>query len=175
MRFSQLRQRFVPGLAGVLAITCVVSLTAQKPEMTIEKLIDVVEPVNPAACPGLTLTSTVNGTIRTKLFFDKDDEFVRDLISAHIHGSFTNVANGKSVDFVVAENSSFKVYPDGSATLVFNGLTGRATVPGEGLVAADVGRLILFFEDENDVDPDVIFEAGRHDNGPFPGLCFVLE
>jgi hypothetical protein len=175
MKFSQLRQRLVPGLVGVLAVVSVISVTAANPERTIERLIDVVEPVDQAACPGLTLTSTVNGTIRTTLFFDENGEFVRDLVNADLHGSFTNVASGTSVDFVVAENSSFKVYPDGSATLAFNGLTGRATVPGQGLVAADVGRLVLFFEDENDVDPDVIFEAGRHDNGPFPGLCSVLE
>jgi hypothetical protein len=121
------------------------------------------------------LTRTLNGTIRLTLFLDKNGELVRDLISAHLHGSFTNVANGVSVSFVVAEQSSFKPDPDGSAILVFNGLTGKVTLPGQGVVVADVGRLILFFEDENDVDPDVIFEAGRHDGAPFPGLCSALE
>jgi hypothetical protein len=53
-------------------------------------------------------------------------------------------------------------------------LIGKLTVPHLGQVTVDVGRLVLLFEDEADTDPEIIFEAGRHDFGPFPALCDVI-
>jgi hypothetical protein len=54
------------------------------------------------------------------------------------------------------------------------GLIGRITVPGQGLVTADVGRIVLFFTGPEDEEADIVFEAGQHE-GLFPALCDVLE
>jgi hypothetical protein len=45
-------------------------------------------------------------------------------------------------------------------------------VPGQGLVTADVGRIVTRYSDDGD---DVLFEAGRHEDGPFPYICPFLE
>ena len=146
--------------------------TATKPQVTVDTLVD--EQDTTTAC-GFPVVSSVTGTIRTTIFFDNADNFVRDLIHVQLHGIFTNPATGATVPFNVAERSSLAVASDDTATLTINGLTGKATIPGSGRVAADVGRLVLFFEGPDDVDPDVIFEAGHHDNGPFPLICSALE
>ena len=41
-------------------------------------------------------------------------------------------------------------------------------------VAADVGRVVFFFSDPDDEEPDVVFQAGQFNDGPFPQLCDVL-
>ena len=65
--------------------------------------------------------------------------------------------------------------PDtGSATVTLTGLSGHLIVPGQGVVAQDSGRIVLFFEDPEDQEPDVLFESGRLDGGPFPALCDIL-
>ena len=41
-------------------------------------------------------------------------------------------------------------------------------------LAADVGRIVFFFSSPTDMDPDLIFQAGQFNDGPFPQLCAVL-
>jgi hypothetical protein len=52
---------------------------------------------------------------------------------------------------------------DGSATVAVIGLIARIVVPGEGLVGAETGRLVLVFEGPGDEEPDVLFKAGHDD------------
>jgi hypothetical protein len=59
-------------------------------------------------------------------------------------------------------------------TVAVTGLGGHLIVPGQGVVAQDSGRFVLFFEGPDDEEPDVLFEGGRADGGPFPALCEVL-
>jgi hypothetical protein len=37
-----------------------------------------------------------------------------------------------------------------------------------------VGRIVLFFSGPEDQEPDIIFQAGQFNMGPFPQLCDVL-
>jgi hypothetical protein len=37
-----------------------------------------------------------------------------------------------------------------------------------------VGRIVLFVSSPTDMDPDLIFQAGQFNDGPFPQLCDVL-
>jgi hypothetical protein len=95
----------------------------------------------------------------------------------HIHGVFSNPENGNSVSFVEAEYITAVPSSDGtSVILTINGLQGRITLPHQGLVTADVGRLILEFPClDLQCPPDIIFAAGRIDFGPFPALCDLLS
>ena len=37
-----------------------------------------------------------------------------------------------------------------------------------------MGRIVFFFSSPTDMDPDLIFQAGQSNDGPFPQLCDVL-
>jgi hypothetical protein len=64
--------------------------------------------------------------------------------------------------------------PDGSAFIAITGLQGHLIVGGGPPLAADVGRIVLFVSSPTDMDPDLIFQAGQFNDGPFPQLCDVL-
>jgi hypothetical protein len=104
------------------------------------------------------------GFVQFMLSFDKAGNLVVTVIHVHLHDTFSNPANGKSVPAVVA--STEKISSSGTDAIL--GLIGRVTVPHHGLVTADVGRLVF------DSNGNVIFEAGRHDNGPYPFICPYL-
>ena len=38
-------------------------------------------------------------------------------------------------------------------------------------LAADVGRIVFFLSGPEDDEPDIIFQAGNFNMGPFPQLC----
>ena len=118
------------------------------------------------AC-GTTLTRHLAGFV----LVDEEADGVQ--VGIHLHGTFANPATGQSLPFVIAETRKFTLNPDGSATVAITGLQGRSTVPGAGLVAADVGRLVLRFASPT-AAPEVLFEAGQQGGGPFPALCPYL-
>src|SRR5262245_33898425 len=146
-------------------------VAASKPDRTIEVVVN--EQDTNMDC-GFPVISSISGKFDTKLYFDSDGNFVRDHLHVQLHGTFTNPENGVALTFVVAENSSFAVYDDGTSTITFNGLTGKVTIPHQGEVAAAVGRIVFFFDGPDDEEPDVIFESGHRDDGPFPTLCSYL-
>lgn len=113
---------------------------------------------------------------RVKLTFSPDNPDLAVAEGDHLHGSFINPENGKSVSFIVANRVSFSTSSDGtSITVTITGLQGRITAPGEGLVAADVGRIVLLFPClDFQCAPEEVFSAGRFDGGPFPLACHLL-
>jgi hypothetical protein len=95
-------------------------------------------------------------------------------VGIHEHGAFTNPANGRSVSFVVAETQAFSLNPDGGTTVVSVGLQGILTIPGQGVVAASVGRLVQTIDPSGTlVSTD--FQAGQWSGGPFPAICPYLS
>lgn len=54
------------------------------------------------------------------------------------------------------------VNPDGSTTWVQDGAISKITVPGAGLVYADIGRLVIYTPAGG--TPQAVFEAGQHDD-----------
>jgi hypothetical protein len=113
---------------------------------------------------------------RVKLTFSPDNPDLLVAEGDHLHGSFTNPENGKSISFITAQQISFSTSSDGtSITVTITGLQGRITAPGEGLVTADVGRIVLLFPClDFQCAPAVVFSAGRFDGGPFPLACHLL-
>ena len=115
-------------------------------------------------CPnGVTLVATFTEDVRVTTFFDEAGDPVREQIKVDFVGVVTNPATGES-----AENPSHHTIivdlVEGTVTEV--GLVFKATVPGEGAVILDLGRVVF------DAAGDVIFEAGPHDvlntAGPHP-------
>ena len=106
-------------------------------------------------CPnGVTLVGTFTEDARVTTFFDQAGTPVRAQITDNYVGVVTNPVTGESV-----ENPSHQTIivdlVEGTETYV--GLLYSATVPGEGVVFHDVGRVVF------DAAGNVIFEAGPHD------------
>ncbi len=115
----------------------------------------------------------VVGDLRHTHFFDQQGNEIRDLtVFPNFRVTFS--ANGKSITTVSPGVSHLTINPDGSATLTITGLQGHLVVGGGPPLASDVGRIVLFFSGPEDEEPDVIFQAGNFNFGPFPQLCDVL-
>lgn len=77
--------------------------------------------------------------------------------------TFTNPANGKSVTSVRAYNERFVQYDDGPFKAMSAGLVAHIVIPGQGVVAANVGVISVIFDTSE--QPISILIAGEHD-GP---------
>jgi hypothetical protein len=100
---------------------------------------------------------------------------IRDLtVFPNFRVTFTNPATGKSITTPSPAVTHVTINPDGSAVVAVTGLQGHLVVGGGPPLAADVGRLVLFFSGPEDEEPDVLFQAGHFNFGPFPQLCDVL-
>ena len=103
------------------------------------------------------------GAIRIDDFFDEQGNLVREVANYNLKITYTNSLTGESVTSRSAGPDILQVNPDNSANLMSIGLLARIVLPGQGLLAVQTGRLVLFFTDPGDQEPDVLFGAGPHD------------
>jgi hypothetical protein len=158
--------------AGGLAVGTLA--TAGPPAHSVEEIDDVFTiPAAPAGPCAFAVQGHATGTIKTTEFFDGDGNLTR-VISAFPKARVTFSANGKSISTVTPSVEHLTVNPDGSATLTITGLSGHLITGGGPPQAVDVGRIVFFFSSPTDMDPDLIFQAGQFNDGPFPQLCDVL-
>lgn len=115
----------------------------------------------------------VVGDLRHTHFFDQAGNEIRDL-TVFPNFRITFSANGKSITTVSPGVEHITINPDGSATIAITGLQGHLIVGGGPPQATDVGRLVLFFSGPEDQEPDIVFQAGQFNFGPFPQLCDIL-
>jgi hypothetical protein len=94
--------------------------------------------------------------------FVRDDKVVMSLDNFAIKHTWTNPDTGESLTFPDVGVDHFTIRRDGSAISATIGIVARVVVPGEGIVAGEIGRVELFFTDPNDQDPDVTL-SGIHD------------
>jgi hypothetical protein len=107
-------------------------------------------------------------------FFDREGNEIR-ILTRLFGASATWSANGKSISDKQGGIEHVTLDPEtGSATVTLTGLFGHLLVRGQGIAAQDSGRIVLFYEGPGDEEPDVLFERGRLDGGPFPALCDLL-
>jgi len=119
----------------------------------------------------------VSGTLRHTHYFDQEGSEVRNItVFPNFKITATNLDTGESLTTPTPGVELISLNPDGSATVTLVGLLGRLTVPGVGIVAQDVGRIVFFFEDPEDEEPDILFMAGKFlgEGDPFPEICDVL-
>jgi hypothetical protein len=159
---------------GVGALAVGTAATAGPPAHSVEHFDDVftipAAPVGPCA---FAIQGHATGTVRTKEFFDSSGNLTR-VISAFPTARVTFSANGKSISTVTTSVEHIKFNPDGSGTVTITGLSGHLVTGGGPPLAADVGRVVFFFSSPTDTEPDLIFQAGQFNDGPFPQLCDVL-
>lgn len=157
---------------GALAVGAVA--TAGRPTHSVEHFDNVFTiPAAPAGPCAFAIQGHATGTVRTTEFFDSSGNLTR-VISAFPTARVTFSANGKSISTVTPSVQHLTLNPDGSATLAITGLSGHLVTGGGPPLAADVGRIVFFFSSPTDTEPDLIFQAGQFNDGPFPQLCDVL-
>ena len=131
-------------------------------------------PAAPAGPCAYAIEGHATGTVKTTEFFDSAGNLIR-AITAFPGARTTFSANGKSISTVTPSVEHFTLNADGSATLTITGLSGHLITGGGPPLAADVGRIVFYFSGPTDLEPDVIFQAGQFNDGPFPQLCDVLS
>ena len=139
--------------------------SAGAPTITVE----IVSESHSDNCGSFEITHSIEGQVRIFDFTPTRFQAVY-----HFVETFTNPANGKSLwtPNVGPDNVTFM--EDGSVLVAAIGLISRLVVPGEGVVTQDAGRIVLYYENIDDQEPDVVFEAGPHDGGTYPAICDYL-
>ena len=88
--------------------------------------------------------------------------------------TITNLDTGESIFTVGPEPIMVTFNQDGSITEAHMGLILHIVSPGEGLVTADVGRIVFLITFEDGEEVETVFEAGIHEMVFFPTFCEVL-
>jgi hypothetical protein len=165
-------------LALLLVLTAVVVLgpggvaKAVPPEHSVEH-VDETFAIE-GAC-SFTVLFHFEGDVRHTVFFDQAGNEVRELeVFPGFQVTFTNAETGKSISTVSPSVNHARTNPDGSAVVAITGLSGHLIVGGGPPQASDVGRIVFFFSGPEDEEPDIIFQAGNFNMGPFSQLCDVL-
>lgn len=154
--FSRL---FLVCLVAILAATFAAPAFAAPP--TTEQVTDVFSV--PTFVCGFPIEGTFAATIKVSTFVDKNGDVVRT-IERFLRGAltFANLETGTSITGKIAGPLITR-----GSTQTATGINALFVVPGQGRVAAQVGRLVF-------VDDELVFQAGQNDE-LFPTLCSVLE
>jgi hypothetical protein len=113
------------------------------------------------------------GTLIIQDHYDSNGALVfENVIFSNWRITFTNPANGKSVSSVRAYNERFVQYDDGSYKAVSAGLVAHLVIPGQGVVASNVGIISVRFDASD--KPISILVAGEHDGPITQFVCPYL-
>jgi hypothetical protein len=114
------------------------------------------------------------GTLIFQDAFDSNGNLLwENAIFSNWRITFTNPANGKSVSSVRAYNERFVQYEDGSFKAMSAGMVADLVIPGEGLVAANVGLISVIFNASG--EPGSVLIAGEHDGQIARYVCPFLQ
>lgn len=121
------------------------------------------------------LQEQVKGTYRDTLYFDQNGTLTKEFLSPQFQGpltvTWTNLETGTSLTSHQASTLIIYYNPDGSFQKLANqGLTFQVSVAGEGLLLADVGRIVI------ERGQGVTFEVGPHQelDGDTAAFCAYL-
>jgi hypothetical protein len=156
-------------------VVCVGALLALAPTAAADQPVTTVTNIDRTStrtgfCDFPIVIHTV-GTFRETVFSNGKD--VAHTVDFHI--TYSNPASGKSVTTVLG--GPFIVVPngDGTVTATINGNDGHETVPGEGTIYADVGKLVYIADEADPFTPLTILKStGRQDPAQFPVTCTAL-
>jgi hypothetical protein len=122
-------------------------------------------------CPFAFVVHT-QGTIRETVFSSGKD--VQRTVDFHV--TYTNPATGKSVSTVLAGPFIEVPNGDGTVTVTINGNDGHETVPGEGTVWANVGKLVYIADPAApEVPLTILKSSGQQGESQFPVTCEALS
>lgn len=158
--------------ATVIALAFAATASAESPT-TVRIEVDDTLPGD-LDCGTFAADHHVFGHVILRQFF-RGGELVMELNNFALKHTVTNPATGESLTYPDVGADHFVVKPDGSGILAIIGIVARVVVPGQGMVAGEIGRVELFFTDPADTEPDVSL-AGIHSGDEAIGeaLCDAL-
>ncbi|GAB4003075.1 hypothetical protein GCM10028772_05450 [Nocardioides ultimimeridianus] len=118
---------------------------------------------------GFPVTAHLEGTVTTTDFVDRSGTFSKEIDQNHLVQSFS--ANGRVLVGRTSQPIVTTARPDGSFSVAFMGSESMFTVPGAGAVLGNVGRLVLVFDADGDVQ--VVQETGQQ-LGDLAAVCAAL-
>jgi len=157
-------------LIPLLTLTLFTSASAAKPDFT---FIPVDVTFERGECDGFTVIERVEGLLKFSTHFDQDGNIVMDIVR-FIRGrhTFTNSETGTALFSPDVGIDKTTINKDGSTILAVMGFETRIVIPGEGIVYARIGNIVV-----NLNTGEVVFEAGQYDDlaDLLPALCSALD
>jgi hypothetical protein len=105
-------------------------------------------------CPGFTVAGEFDVDRMVITFVDQNGTPIRQVIHVHFVGTLTNTSTGKSI---ADEGNQIATIDLVTGTSTVDGRVRVTTVPGEGAILFQVGRVV------RDAAGNVIFFAGQND------------
>jgi hypothetical protein len=157
----------------LLLITAVPNLTSMAATSAPEQYRVPVDQTQTLSVCGFPILRHDEGTLIFQDSFDSDGSVLwENAIFSNWRITFTNPANGKSLTSVRAYNERYVLYDDGSFQAMSAGLVAELVIPGQGLVAVNVGVITTTFDAAGSLTSILI--AGEHDGGIARYVCPYL-
>jgi hypothetical protein len=154
-------------LAVVLAVSLVSAAVASADAPTIVQQTLHRSIPNFIQCPGFTVAGEFDVERTVMTFVDQGGTPIRQVTHVHFVGTLTNTATGKSIP---DEGNQIVTADLVTGTSTTDGRVRVDTIPGEGVILAQVGRVV------RDAAGNVIFFAGQNDfqTGDFDRFCAYM-
>ena len=124
----------------------------------------------PGAACGFAITIHVEGTLTIRTFLDANGSVRRELDTSHLVETWS--ANGVTLVGRMIQNTTTTPLADGSVTIALVGLDFRIPVPGAGIAAGFVGRVVILIR-QNPLSIDVLQSVGNVGDD-FAAICEAL-
>jgi hypothetical protein len=163
-------------LAVVLALAPATAAFATPPTFETIPLAETWEFAAGERCD-FPIRGETTGRLVIKHHYDREGNLVFDKVT-FVQWSIrvSNAETGETLFTAGPEPTLVTYHQDGSITYAFMGLSLHVVVPGEGLVAAGVGRIVFEITFENGVpEEEIVFEAGMHGVDVGQAACEALE
>ena len=169
MNASGSRRLLLIVLITLLNLSLFTSAFAAKPEFITFQVDDTFVT---GECDGFSIIEHVEGRIKVSAHFDKDGNFAMQVVRVHLRHTLSNSETGVSLTTPDVGIDKVTVHKDGSTTVAIIGVVARIVIPGQGLVFARIGRVVI-----DDNTGEAIFEAGQQDDfaNLIPVLCSALD
>jgi len=126
-----------------------------------------------AAC-GFPIEISTAGTLKISRHVLQNGTFLEIDRDSHVTITFTKLATGKAYTSLSAAPYITRIEADGTVTEAWVGVISKVTLPGEGMLAMEIGRIVF---DADGPYGGIVFEAGGHEGflgGDVQGLCVAL-
>lgn len=168
-----MRRFAVLATVALAALAPVATASAAPPDITVIHVDDEGYAPKASARCGFDILLRTEGTIRITEFLDRDGDVRRSLtVYPGLTYTFINKATGKSITSVSPDPEHVTFNPDGSFTMRVTGLIMHWVVPGQGVLGADAGPLVMTFDASGELISEV--QTGGHHEPRFPALCQIL-
>ena len=167
------RRRVVTGrlaclaiLAATMQLTLVATAAASAPNSVDETFHRSIP--NFILCPGFTVRGEFDVSRTVTTFYDENGSPIRQVTHVHFTGTLTNSLSGKTIDDAGNQIVSTDL-TDGTSAVI--GRVRVVTIPGEGEIYAQVGRLV------RDGAGNLILTAGQQDGltGGYGEFCAYMS